>query len=54
MNAVINIQVPQSEGSLLNSPETISVSRRLCTMELVFIRGREKFLPLRYVNNVNT
>ena len=54
VNAVINIQVPQSEGSLLNSPETISVSRRLCTMELVFIRGREKFLPLRYVNNVNT
>jgi hypothetical protein len=54
VNAVLNLHVPQSEGSLLNSPETISFWRRLCTMELVSVRGRGKTLPLLYLNSVNT
>jgi hypothetical protein len=39
VNAVMNLQVPQSEGSLLNSPETISFSRKTLHRGIGFRKG---------------
>jgi hypothetical protein len=54
VNTVMIIQVPQSEGSLLSSSETISFLRQTLHHGISFRKGYGNFLPLGYFNGANT